>query len=209
MSKHTAKSLFAANILGAEECVRIHDGVRQLGSTLDLDWLLRSAIVLAVSAMDAYFHDKVRYRAGRFPLYQQMELSTQFLPRQLANLKVPLSELPRWEKAKRKGNVVRHWAVEHYAVRPLQNPEAIANALNLAGIEDLWNTVEPDKSEGQALLDRLRALVKRRNQIAHEGDRLKHRSSGQRLRAIRPGDAVDAIEFVKALVEKVEHAFPK
>ena len=209
MSKHTAKSLFAANILGAEECVRIHDGVRQLGSTLDLDWLLRSAIVLAVSAMDAYFHDKMRYRAGRVPLYRDKEISTQSLPKQLSNLKIPLSELPRWHRAKRKGNVVRHWVVEHYAVRPLQNQEAIAGALKLVGIEDFWNALEPVQSKREILLGQLQTLVERRNQIAHEGDRLKHRSSGQRLRPISQDDAVEAIEFVRQLVENVEHVFPK
>ena len=209
MGKHTAKSLFTANIQGAEECLRIYEGVRKLGSTRDLDWLLRSAIVLAVSAMDAYFHDKIRYRAGRFNLFRAGQLTTQFLPKQFANLSIPLSELPRWEEGARKGNVLRHWAVEYYGVRPLQNPDAIASALKLVGIEDLWNTIEPVNPRRKVLLDRLETLVERRNQIAHEGDRLQHRSSGKALRPISYQQTTEEVEFVMQLVEEVERAFPK
>lgn len=58
MSRHT-EVFVCLNIQGAEQCIKIHDGVAKPRSNLDLDWLLRSAIVLAVSAMGAYFHDKI------------------------------------------------------------------------------------------------------------------------------------------------------
>lgn len=199
MSRHTAKSLFDLNIQGAEQCVRIYDGVLQLGSSLDLDWLLRSAIMLAVSAMDAYFHDKVRYRAARF--------ASAPLPRHLANLKIPLSEVRKWDEAGRKGNVLRRWVVEHLETRPLQSSNAIAEALKIVGIQSFWNTIEPDNSARDALLTCLNKLVERRNQIAHEGDRLQFRSSGKVLRPITRDDAVRAIEFVKDLVQKTEDGF--
>lgn len=201
MSGHTAKSLFDLNTQGAEQCIRIYDGASGLPSSLDLDWLLRSAIVLAVSAMDAYFHDKTRYRISRF------DLNT--LPKQLAVLKIPLSEVGRWDKAKRKGNVLRDWVVEHLAVKPLQSPSAIADALKLVGIQDFWNAIEPNNSDRKALLNRLNELVKRRNQIAHEGDRLQYRSSGKALRPIKRDYVVGEIEFVKELVHKAEDGFPR
>ena len=209
MGGHTAKSLFDLNIQGAEECIRIYDGVATLASALDLDWLLRSAIVLAVSAMDAYFHDKVRYRAGRFPLYREDTFAVDHLPQQLRNLTISLSDLVRWEEARRKGNMVRNWATEHLAVRPLQSPGAIADALKLAGIEDFWRRIEPSERQRRDLLKQLKGLVKRRNQIAHEGDRLQSRSSGKALRSISRGYSVDAVEFVKELVEGVERNFPR
>lgn len=208
MAGHTAKSLFDLNIQGAEECIRISDGVASLASTLNLDWLLRSAVVLAVSAMDAYFHDKVRYRAGRFPLYREDTFTVDQLPQQLRNLKVPLSDLGRWEMAGRKGNMVRNWATEHLAVRPLQSPYAIAEALKLAGIEDFWSTVEPGDRDLRDLLERLNVLVKRRNQIAHEGDRLQSRTSGKRLRGITREYALEQIRFTKELVARTELRFP-
>lgn len=201
MNRHTAKSLFDLNIQGAEQCVKIYDGVSTLNSNLDLDWLLRSAIVLAVSAMDAYFHDRIRYRAGRFTI--------DTLPKQLASLKIPLSEIAKWDEATRKGNVVRRWAVQHLETKSLQSPNAIVEALKLIGISNFWNTVEPDSSARDALKTRLNNLVKRRNQIAHEGDRLRSRSSGKALRPITHDYAVQAIEFVKELVQKTEDSLPR
>ena len=200
MSKHTAKSLFDLNIRGAEECLAIYDGASSLGSALHLDWLLRSAIVLAVSAMDAYFHDKVRYRAGKFPLNA--------LPRQFAKLEVSLTELERWDKSRRKGNVLRRWALAHLAQKPLQTRDAIAGAMRLIGIEAFWNTLEPDTRKRQALLDTMEKIVRRRHQIAHEGDRLQSRRSGKRLRAITREETTEAIDFIKQLVQRVEDAFP-
>jgi hypothetical protein len=199
-SGHTAKSLFVLNIQGAEQCVEIYDGVSKLGSNLDLDWLLRSAIVLAVSAMDAYFHDKIRYRVGKL---------TSKPPKQLANLKIPFSEITKWNKAKRKGNVVRRWVEEHLAIRPLQSPNAIAEALKFGDIHDFWNTIEPNSSDRAVLLAQLNELVKRRNQIAHEGDRLRSRSSGKALRPITREYTLQAIEFVEELVQKTEDSFPR
>jgi hypothetical protein len=200
MSGHTAKSLFELNIQGAEQCIEIYDGVSKLGSRLDLDWLLRSAVVLAVSAMDAYFHDKVRYRVGKL---------TNAPPEQLANLKIPLGEIYKWDEAERKGNVIRYWVLEYLAARPLQSPNAIADALKLVGIQSFWNTLEPNNSDRDALKGQLNRLVKRRNQIAHEGDRLQFRSSGKALRPITLEYTLQAIEFVKELVQKTENSFPR
>lgn len=201
MSRHTAKSLFDLNIQGAEQCAGIYDGVSQLRSSFDPDWLLRSAIVLAVSAMDAYFHDKVRYRAARF--------ASAPMPRRLASLEVPLSEVRKWDEVGRKGNVIRRWVVEYLETRPLQSRSAIAEALKLVGIQDFWNTVERDPSAQDALFARLNKLVKRRNQIAHEGDRLQSRSSGKALRPITRDYVMQAIEFVKELVQRTEDGFPR
>jgi hypothetical protein len=200
MGQHTAKSLFDLNIQGAEQCLTIYDGVSSLVSALDLDWLLRAAVVLAVSAMDAYFHDKVRYRAGRFPLHA--------LPKHFADLEIPLRELERWERHNRKGNPLRHWAVTHLAAKPLQRPDAIVGALKLVGIIDYWNTIEPSNDDRVTLLAQLNELVNRRNQIAHEGDRLQSRASGKRLRPIDREYAAGGIEFVKTLVGTSEDRFP-
>lgn len=201
MSRHTAKSLFALNIQGAEQCVKIYDGVSTLNSNLDLDWLLRSAIVLAVSAMDAYFHDKIRYRAGKFTIDR--------LPKQLAGLKIPMSEVAKWDEAGRKGNMIRRWVVEHLEVRPLQSPNAIAEALKLVDIQSFWNTIESNSSARDVLKTQLNKLIERRNQIAHEGDRLQSRSSGKALRPVTHDYAVQAIKFVKELVQKTEDSFPR
>jgi hypothetical protein len=200
MPVHSAKSLFELNIQSAKDCVRLFDGLSKLKIKINVKWLLRAAVVFAVSALDTYFHDKVKYRVGRFSLND--------LPVQLAKFEIPIRELTTWDDAQRKGNVLRNWVTEYLSVRPLQSPSAIADALKLAGIENLWDRIAPSKSHRRALLDEFDKLVKRRNQISHEGDREQSRRSGKRLRPISRKIVKHWIHYVEDLVAKVEAAFP-
>src|SRR5712692_8345351 len=100
MPGHTAKSLFEQNIASAKDCVRLYDGLTKL-KVKNAKWLLRAAVVFAVSALDTYFHDKVKYRVGKFSLSD--------LPVQLGGFEIPIRELTTWEEAQRKGNVLRNW----------------------------------------------------------------------------------------------------
>jgi hypothetical protein len=200
MPTHSAKTLFDLNMQSVDDCITLYDGVEKLGTSLEITWLLRAAIVFAISALDAYFHDKVKYRAGKFGLND--------LPPQLAKFEIPIVALTGWDTAKRKGNVIRNWLTEHFSTRPLQRREDIANALRLVGIDSLWNTIEPDNQKRQELLDEMTLYVKRRNQIAHEGDRESSRKSGKKLRRIQRQAADECAVFVRNLVQLVENAFP-
>lgn len=113
---------------------------------VDIDWVLRAAVVFTVSAIDRYFHDKVKYRIGRFSLDK--------IPPALKKFEIPISELPKWEKARRKGNVLRNWGVDYLSTKPLQSPDSIAEAMKLADIESLWNTIEPNNEAREKLLKR-------------------------------------------------------
>lgn len=201
MAIHSAKSLFDQNIKSAEECLELFDGLAKLQVAVNLDWLLRASVVFAVSALDTYFHDKVKYKVGQFSLND--------LPPQLASFQIPVRELVTWDEAQRKGNVLRNWVTDHLSVRPLQSPTAIADAMKLAGYESLWDRIEPNKMHKQDLLDKFNSLIKRRNQISHEGDREQSRRSGKKLRAIDRNGVEVAIRFVQDLITKVETAFPR
>ena len=201
MTVHSAKSLFDQNIQSAQECLDLFDGLSKLKVNVNLDWLLRASIVFAVSALDTYFHDKVKYKVGHFSLND--------LPPQLANFQIPIRELTTWDEAQRKGNVLRNWVTDHLSVRPLQSPTAIADAMKLAGYESLWDRIEPNKAHKQALLEKFNSLIKRRNQISHEGDREQSRRSGKKLRAVTRDTVEVTIKFVQDLIQKVETAFPK
>jgi len=200
LASHSAKSLFDKNLESATDCLKLHEGVSKLGSKLQVDWILRAAVVFVVSALDTYFHDKVRYRVGSFSLAN--------LPPALARFQIPVAELTSWEKAERKGNVLRNWVVEHLSIRPLQSRQAVADALKLAGIDALWDTIEPDPDERKKLIAEFESLVKRRHQIAHEGDRQTSRRSGKALRKIDTSEVKDWVKFARDLVEKIENAFP-
>src|SRR5579863_1920677 len=200
MPVHTPKSLFELNIQSAQDCLRLYEGLSKLETKMDIRWLLRAAVVFAVSALDTYFHDKVKYRVGRFSLND--------LPVQLAKFEIPIRELTTWDEAQRKGNVLRNWVTEHLSVRPLQSPSAIAEGLKLAGIESLWERIEPNPSHRRAWLEEFNNLIKRRNQISHEGDRQQSRRSGKKLRPIHRKMVRDWIKYIEDLVFKVEAAFP-
>lgn len=199
MTTHTAKSLFDKNIESARECLNLFEGLSKLHVGMNLDWLLRASVVFAVSALDTYFHDKIKYRVGRFTL--------DALPPQLANFEIQVRELITWEGATRKGNVLRNWVTDYLSVRPLQSPKAIADALKLAGMESVWDRIEPNPDNKKELLKKFNEVIKRRNQIAHEGDREQSRKSGKKLRTINKKMADDYIGFIEKLVDKIESAF--
>jgi hypothetical protein len=200
MPSHTANSLFQLNLQSCEDLLKLYDGIVGLGTKLEISWLLRAVVVFSVSAIDAYFHDKVKYRAGRFGLND--------MPPPLAKFAVPLGDLTKWDEAQRKGNVIRNWLVDHFSTRPLQRQDDIANALKLVGIESVWATIEPISYKREALLEELRGYMKRRNQIGHEGDRESSRKSGKKLRLIDRPYADGCLKFMRDLVGKIEVAFP-
>ena len=202
MPSHSARSLFDLNIKSATDSLALYDAIEKLKPKgVDIEWVLRAAVVFAVSALDTYFHDKVKYRVGKHDIEN--------LPPQLAKFQIPIEELSAWDNAKRKGNVLRNWVVDYLASRSLQSPAAITDALRLTGINGLWDTIEPDKTKKEELLTRLGALVQRRNQIAHEGDRMTSRKSGKALRGIDRNHVHEWIDLVEEIVRRVETAFPK
>ena len=200
MSVHSANSLFEMNIKGAENCLELFESIRKFRRRKQDSWVLRAAVVFAVSALDTYFHDKVRYRVGRFSLEN--------LRPELGKFEIPIRESTSWDGADRKGNVLRNWVVDYLGTKPLQRRQAIADALKLAGIDSLWNTIEPNNRDRNALLDEMDLLIARRSQIAHEGDRQTARSR-KALRPITPEQVRCWIEFTRTLVARIEKAFPR
>lgn len=197
---HSAKSLFEKNIQSAEDCLALYEGVSRLKAGLAIDWVLRASVVFVVSALDTYFHDKIKYRVGHFSLDN--------LPPALAKFEIHVDELTLWDVAERKGNVLRNWVTERLSTRPLQSPTAVADSLKFAGIDALWDRIEPNRNARKQVLDQFNRLVKRRNQISHEGDRETSRRSGKKLRPIDRSSVEEYIEFAKDLIARIEKAFP-
>jgi hypothetical protein len=201
MPSHTAKSLFELNIKSSDHLLKLYEGIERLAPSEENLWLLRAVIVLTASSLDAYFHDKIKYRAGHY------EITT--LPKALQNFKVELGGLAAWDRVERKGNVLRNWVVEHFSTRPLQKSEDIKEALKLVDIEDVWGKTEPNSPKRDIMLKTFRDITRRRNQIAHEGDRLPHRAGGKKVRPIDKAYAEEAVKFARDLVQKIENVFPK
>ncbi|PJZ64066.1 hypothetical protein CH371_20020 [Leptospira wolffii] len=199
-ARHSAKSLFDLNITSADDCFKLHLGLTAVQTTMNTEWLLRAAIVFIVSAIDTYFHDKIKYSVGKYKLNN--------LPKALARFQIPMENLEEWQEAKRKGNVIRNWITEYLAVRPIQKPDIIADYLKLIGIEAFWDTLEKDKTKQKELKEKFNKLITRRNQIAHEGDRQSHRRSGKKLRPIDGQEVEDWIKWSKSFIASIEKVFP-
>ena len=91
MPTHSAKSLFDKNIQSAKECLQIYDALAKLKpKQVNPKWVLRAAVVFTVSAVDTYFHDKIRYRVGKFSLEN--------LPVALGSFSIKVKNLTEWEK---------------------------------------------------------------------------------------------------------------
>ncbi len=198
MAQHTARSLFDLNIVGADECIALYDGLEKIKVGADINWLLRASVVFSVSAMDAYFHDKIRYRVGRF--------SVEDLPPALAKVQIRLGDLSTWDSHQRKGNAIRNWVVDQMSFKSLQNKDKIADGMKLCGVEGFWDKVYPDARLRKDALAKLKTYGDRRNDVVHEGDRLSARNSGKVLRPIDLAYARECRSFVADMVVSVEAA---
>ena len=193
--RHTAYSLFKTNMSSVHDTLSLFRGIRELKVGLDTDWLLRGAVVFLVSAIDTYFHDRIKYGISR--------ATRGGMPEALLRHRITIGDLEDWEVSRRKGNVIRNWIAEHLATIPLQSPDRIAEYMKYIGVDQFWNKIEPDNKKRRKLLDRLNALIKRRNQIAHEGDRLSGRSTGKKLRDISEPEVKEWVSFVESLIQSV------
>jgi hypothetical protein len=169
----------------------------------DLLWLPRSAVVSAVSAMDAYIHAVI---ADKLP----GALASQNIPTSLADLVselIPIknaqtfkSTYPLISVANLASSLVMRIQSEKLSFVSYQAPEKVIEGYKLIGYEGIFGSVSniwpgPNTTE-KDIKDILVKYVKRRNQIAHEGDR---EASGA-VRHMQPKYANDCANFVSNLV---------
>jgi HEPN superfamily RiboL-PSP-like protein len=194
--KHSALSLFKMNMASVGDSISLYEGIEKLKVGLDTTWLIRGAVVFLVSALDTYFHDRIKYGISK--------VKADGMPDALLRHRITIGDLEDWEVSRRKGNVIRNWIADYLSTVPLQSPDRIAEYMRYVGVESLWNQVEPDNVKRRKLLEQLNDLIKRRNQIAHEGDRLSGRSTGKKLRSISLPEVQAWVTFVEHLVRTID-----
>jgi RiboL-PSP-HEPN len=130
--------------------------------------IMRAAVVLAVSAIDAYLHGVAhRYVAQAASLNPVppglLEMIKEWQLRPTEILSLTLSAQGADEFSRR---------VEgHFADRTLQDPSKVEQVFRILGIGDVWSQIA--QGLGRPIGDVRRqfaAIVKRRHQIAHEAD---------------------------------------
>ncbi|WP_433341224.1 HEPN domain-containing protein [Streptomyces sp. CA-253872] len=135
----------------------------QVTGALQVDGLLRGALVQGVSALDRYIHEEVRQR-----LLQLFEHKAP--PPAMLKLQIPLSAVRKFSE---EGGVAWLDEVirERHSYLSFQNPDKIADAIRLVSTKELWKEISAITGSPVSELKKdLKLIVARRNSIAHESD---------------------------------------
>lgn len=166
-------------------------------AAVDVGDIQRAAVVMAVSALDHYVHEKARQGMqevldgsrprtaafDRFPVSMEILLDARSDPADDAWL----------------DNAIR----AQHGHRPFLKTEDIADAIRLISDVKLWECVGQQLSAPAATVKvGLQTIVDRRNKIAHEAD-LDPTIPGRRW-PITDGLATDAVDYVVSVVEAIE-----
>jgi hypothetical protein len=212
----TAYTHFQHSIAAARQLIlmykelRRHRGLGQRGSLTpaneDLLWLPRSAVVACLSSQDAYIHaiivEKIPQALRANPVPAALcDAMADILPIKNANTfrdALPIIAAPDvyLELAKRLND-------RSISFLSYQAPEKIVAGYELIGYPNIFDSVSdiwpgPRTSAGD-LRRTLANYVKRRNQIAHEGDR---EATGV-VRHMQPVYAHDCVGFVESFVSRL------
>ncbi|MBM3880404.1 MAG: hypothetical protein FJ280_01045 [Planctomycetes bacterium] len=209
----TAKEAFGATINRARGLIALHQELCPIGAPRqEYADILRAAVVFAVSAMDAYFHDKigekvvplVRMKAGRNLPGKLVETIRAGTTHDRL-IEIMLEERPLAHVA----TIVRR----SLADATIQNVGKIDNALKVLGCEDAWFHAAKTLGTSRKKIKKIvQPYVDRRHDIVHEGDLGKGKKNKHSLKRItRPytATAVDRIEnFVQAVDGFIDSKIP-
>lgn len=167
-------------------------------SATKLNDLLRASLVMAVSAVDAYFHAKIiRY------IVECSHLDP--APPKLTEYKISVSDFIRGRHATRINNVLRNAIERNLSFQSLQNPDKIADGLALIGISKFWSGVAKRmKEDVNSLKDNISSIVDRRNQIAHGADLSQSTKARNKPREISPEYVEEVIDTLERVIRASE-----
>jgi hypothetical protein len=157
-----------------------------------LDFLLRQAVVVTCTALDAFYYDVVRetiltiVRAGMWKKDQR-----------LAQMSFSLEEIVSIENYSEPDFRYAQLLLKKYERGSLANSESIGSIALLFGVEKFWDKVVAGK-KSKDLTTLVNNLVSRRNQIAHRADRPKD-GEEQDANGLRPISYEWAYEHVHAM----------
>jgi hypothetical protein len=196
----TALDQFRANI----GRVRALDGlysflVTQTGGTTDLSDLLRTQIVMVVSALDHYVHEATRL--GMLEIMQGIRPATPAFTRFPVRMESTLLAVAASSSSAWLDDAIRA-AHGHLS---FQDPDKIGDAFKLITAEPVWERVGAALGiPAMQVKQEMKAIVRRRNQIAHEAD-LDPSYPGT-LWPINATDVRTAVGLIERIVESIHLA---
>jgi hypothetical protein len=157
---------FNENIGRVRSLVGIYRALRPATTTaIDLSDVLRSAIVLAVSAFDHYIHETVRI--GMLEAHTGKRVQT----KAFANFRVSMQSVIEAIAVPSSQNWLEDEIRRQHGWQSFQQSRRVADALALVSEVSLWDEVS--KKVGRSTSDlrtQLDLIVDRRNKIAYEAD---------------------------------------
>jgi len=196
----TALSQFESNLAYVRNLLALARALNEATTeALDVGDIQRAAVVMAVSALDHYVHEKVRREMaevlqGTRPqtdAFRRFPVSTELLLEARAN-----PSRDDWLD-----DAVR----AQHAHKPFLHTDAIADAIRLISPVKLWDAVAVSLGQDTtAVKARLKTIVDRRNKIAHEAD-LDPTQPGVRWQ-MTDQMACDAVDYIDRVVRAIDAA---
>ena len=173
----------------------------------DLLWLPRSAVVVAIASLDAYIH-AVLY--DRIPRVLRRNPIPEKLCEAMANI-VTIKDAKTFRRAfplisgkHIRDRLTNQLKTETLAFQPFQTPDKIIFAYALIGYANVFVSVSNiwpgPRTSDEDIKRQLSTYVRRRNQIAHEGDR----EANGAIRHMQRQYAKDCADFIENLVSKLD-----
>jgi hypothetical protein len=157
---------FRENIVRVRDLVSVYKALKlSVTPAIDLSDVLRSALVLAVSAFDHYVHEIVRI--GMLAAFANKRPSTAtFLSFQVSTTSVKqalaMPSATDWLDLE-----IRR----RHGYRSFQHSTHVAEAIRLISDLSLWDEVaQKSATSASAIKEQINLIVDRRNKIAHEAD---------------------------------------
>ena len=162
--------------------------------------LLRASIVMGVSAIDAYFHAKTLAYVVR------SAAKGEEMPGALSKAPITVKDFVAAKEYKRKMTVVRNALHRSLGYQSLQQPKNISGALALIGVSKFWGKIANRLSmSADDVKKELGSLIKRRNQIAHEGDLSQSKKARNKPHKLTPGYVNNMLDFLDRLIQQAEN----
>ena len=188
---------FEQNLARARSLVGLSESVSNLTTpVVDTTDVLRAAIVLSVSALDHFVHEFTRI--GMLEIHAQTKpptLTYREFKVSLSSVQQALSNGEGDEWLDREIRRAHGWI-------SFQLPDRIADAIRHVSAVKLWEEVGLKRNEdARTIKAQLRAIVDRRNKIAHEAD-LDPTNPGERW-PIDRALVEEAIDFIESVVHAI------
>lgn len=190
---------FRENIERVRAIGGLYEALKQLTTpVLDASDLLRTQIVMAVSSLDHYIHEIVRF--GMLEIYDGERPPTDAFQRFQVTIGAAMTGLVGSSSSIWFETEIR----EKHGYLAFQHPDKIADAIRLFSSCELWPLVAAQLGlTVQDVKTRLQLIVERRNKITHEAD-LDPSYSGIGTRwPISCNDTTQAVEFIQNLCEAI------